>query len=302
MKQRVITAIVLLAVLALVVWQIYTPVFIFVIAFLSAVAANEIMKCAKIKNKFIITLGTIVAALVPFTSSVSIMDPWISGDIWSKVICLFPGITGFIAIIIIYLLAMLKGYKYTRYEDVAIAVMASLVVPYGFSVFGILRDKFGFECDMGVYLIFYGLICALGTDVGAQLGGMAFGKHKMSPNISPKKTVEGAVCGVITSIVLNIAAMLLYCKLGSGFNNSYGRGYMIMLICVCPIVSFLGMMGDLSASVLKRNFDVKDFGKIFPGHGGVMDRFDSSLFTLPATYLFVTLFEKIILPYIPALL
>lgn len=297
MKQRVITAIVLLAVLALVVWQIYTPVFILVIAFLSAVAANEIMKCAKIKNKFIVVLGTIVAALVPFTSSPTIMEPWISSDILSEIISIFPGITGFIAVIIIYLLAMLKGYSYTRYEDVAIAVMASLVVPYGFSVFGILRDSYGFKTDMGIYLIFYGLICALGTDVGAQLGGMAFGKHKMSPNISPKKTVEGAVCGIVTSVILNLAAMLLYNKLGTGI----GKEYMIMLLCVCPVVSFLGMMGDLSASVLKRNFDVKDFGKIFPGHGGVMDRFDSSLFTIPATYFMVTMFEKAVLAYMKTL-
>ena len=67
----------------------------------------------------------------------------------------------------------------------------------------------------------------------------------------------------------------------------------VVLLAACLPVSFLGMMGDLSASVLKRNFGVKDFGKIFPGHGGVMDRFDSSMFTLPVTYaLALTVFSK----------
>ena len=82
MKQRVITAVVLLALLAVVVWQIYTPLFIIVIAFLSAVAANEIMKCAKVSNKFIVILGTAVGAIIPFTSSENIMQPWISAGKW----------------------------------------------------------------------------------------------------------------------------------------------------------------------------------------------------------------------------
>ena len=86
MKQRVITAFALLALLALVVWRIYTPVFIVVIAFFSAVAANEIMKCAKISNKFIMYFGTAVAALIPFTSSDSIMRPLITAEKWGNII------------------------------------------------------------------------------------------------------------------------------------------------------------------------------------------------------------------------
>ena len=190
---------------------------------------------------------------------------------------------------LVLLLAMLKGYAYTTFEDVAVSVFAGALVPFGFSVFIRLRDMFQIE-QFGIYLIFYGLICALATDSGAQLAGMAFGKHKMSPNISPKKTVEGAIGGLIFSLILNAVAMILYNRLADFKMDEFA---VTVLLAACLPVSFLGMMGDLSASVLKRNFGVKDFGKIFPGHGGVMDRFDSSMFTLPVTYaLALTVFSK----------
>lgn len=280
MKQRIITALVLLLVLALVVWQINTPLFVLVIAFLSAVAANEIMRCAKISNKFILVFGTTVAAVFPFFASPKVLEPVVSADTWGLVISAVPSLVYIIAIGLIMCLAMLKGYSHTKFEDVAIAFFGSICVPFAFSVFVRLRDMFINE-QFGIYLIFFALICALGTDVGAQLGGMAFGKHKMCPNISPKKTIEGAACGIVTSIVLNAVAFLLYNRLADATLDAFGAT--VILICCVPI-SFMGMMGDLTASVLKRNFGVKDFGKIFPGHGGVMDRFDSVLFTLLLTY------------------
>lgn len=280
MKQRVITAVVLLALLAVVVWQIYTPLFIAVIAFLSAVAANEIIKCAKVQNKFLIAAGTVVGFIVPLFSSASVLEP-VPTEVWGAIISAVPTTVFVIAIVIVLLLSMLREYSITKFEDVAITFFAGIVVPYGFSTFCRLRDIAGFREQIGVYLIFYGLIAALGTDTGAQLGGMAFGKHKMCPNISPKKTVEGAVSGVITGVVLNAVAMVLYNKFAV---QPLDKTTMITLMVCAPFVSFLSMMGDLSASVLKRNFGVKDFGKIFPGHGGVMDRFDSSLFTVPITY------------------
>lgn len=281
MKQRVITAVVLLLILALVVWQINTPLFIAVIAFLSAVAANEIMRCAKVENKFILIVGTAFAAVVPFFASSKVLLPLVSEEIWGRVIDYVPPSAAIILLVLSFLLAMLKGYAYTKFEDVAVSVFASVLVPYGFSVLPRLRDMFDINEQFGIYLIFFALICALGTDSGAQLGGMAFGKHKMSPNISPKKTVEGAFCGIAFSVLLNAVAILLYNHLAKAALGSYE--ITILLVASLPI-SFMGMMGDLSASVLKRNFGVKDFGKIFPGHGGVMDRFDSSLFTLPLTY------------------
>lgn len=289
MKQRVITAVVLLALLAVVVWQINTPVLVLVIAFLAAVAANEIMRCAKVENTFIRVVATDYAACVPFFASAKALTPWVSEAVWGKVIGAVPGVVYLIALVLVLLLAMLKGYAYTTFEDVAVSVFAGALVPFGFSVFIRLRDMFQIE-QFGIYLIFYGLICALATDSGAQLAGMAFGKHKMSPNISPKKTVEGAIGGLIFSLILNAVAMILYNRLADFKMDEFA---VTVLLAACLPVSFLGMMGDLSASVLKRNFGVKDFGKIFPGHGGVMDRFDSSMFTLPVTYaLALTVFSK----------
>lgn len=289
MKQRVITAVVLLALLAVVVWQINTPVLVLVIAFLAAVAANEIMRCAKVENTFIRVVATGYAACVPFFASAKALTPWVSEAVWGKVISAVPGVVYLIALVLVLLLAMLKGYAYTTFEDVAVSVFAGALVPFGFSVFIRLRDMFQIE-QFGIYLIFYGLICALATDSGAQLAGMAFGKHKMSPNISPKKTVEGAIGGLIFSLILNAVAMILYNRLADFKMDEFA---VTVLLAACLPVSFLGMMGDLSASVLKRNFGVKDFGKIFPGHGGVMDRFDSSMFTLPVTYaLALTVFSK----------
>lgn len=289
MKQRVITAVVLLALLAVVVWQINTPVLVLVIAFLAAVAANEIMRCAKVENTFIRVVATGYAACVPFFASAKALTPWVSEAVWGKVIGAVPGVVYLIALVLVLLLAMLKGYAYTTFEDVAVSVFAGALVPFGFSVFIRLRDMFQIE-QFGIYLIFYGLICALATDSGAQLAGMAFGKHKMSPNISPKKTVEGAIGGLVFSLILNAVAIILYNRLADFKMDEFA---VTVLLAACLPVSFLGMMGDLSASVLKRNFGVKDFGKIFPGHGGVMDRFDSSMFTLPVTYaLALTVFSK----------
>lgn len=288
MKQRIITAICLLAVLAIVVWQVNTPVLVIVVAFLSAVAAGEIMRCANVQNTFIKVVGIAYAALVPFFASEKVLSPWVEAEKWSQVINFMPGVVFVIVLCLVFFLAMLKGYAYTTFEDVAVSVFASVAVPYGFSLFIRLRDMFQ-NMQLGVYLIFFALICALATDTGAQLTGMAIGKHKMSPNISPKKTVEGAIGGLITSFILNAIALTLYNLIADVPLDMNLAS--ILLICCVPI-SFMGMMGDLSASVLKRNFGIKDFGKIFTGHGGVMDRLDSTLFTLPCTYAVVLIAEK----------
>ncbi len=280
MKQRVITAVCLLAVLAVIVWQINTPALVIAVAFISAVASGEIMRCANVSNKFIKIVGIIFSACTPFFASADVMLPLISAEQWGMVIGFIPNIVFVIALCLIFLLAMLKGYSHTSFEDVAISIFASVVVPFGFSIFIRLRDMFDNE-QLGIYLIFFALICALATDTGAQLTGMAIGKHKMSPNISPKKTVEGAVGGLVFSLILNAVAIVIYNKVADAPLQT--DLWIALLVCSLP-VSFMGMMGDLSASVLKRNFNVKDFGKIFPGHGGVMDRMDSSLFTLACTY------------------
>ena len=281
MKQRLMTAAGLFVLLGVVGWQVYTPVLVVVVSIFSAIASHEIMTCAKVTNKFIKIVGTVFSFCVPFFSSASVLEPIVPAEVWYNVIYAIDHKVYVIALVFVYLLAMLKGYSHTKFEHVAISVVATVFVPFGFSMFTVLRDIEGYKTQCGIYLIFFALICALGTDSGAQLGGMAFGKTKMSPNISPKKTIEGAVCGVIFSIILNAVALVIYNKVA--LYPLLQREATIIMISA-PFISFMSMMGDLAASVLKRNFDVKDFGKILPGHGGIMDRFDSSLFTLPLTY------------------
>ncbi len=281
MKQRVLTAVVLLLVLALCIWQIFTPILTVVVAFLSAVASMEIMRCAGVKNKFIMILGTAFSAYMPFVSSPLALEGVVSEQTWGTFINFIPVKIYVVILILVFFVAMIADYGNTNFENVAISIIASVCVPWAFSAVIKLRDMFtGEYYQFGVYLIFFALIASLGTDVGAQLGGMALGKHKLCPRISPKKTVEGAICGVITSYVLNIAAFFIYRAI-TGIVPEHAL--LTILICGIPL-SIMSMFGDLTASVLKRNYGIKDFGKIFPGHGGVMDRFDSSLFTFVLTY------------------
>lgn len=281
MKQRVITAFALLALLIVVVWQIYTPFFLLVVSVFSAISAWEIMQCSKISNKFIKITGTAFAFFVPFFSTATVLEPIVKSEEWFTVINAVPRVIFIAALVVAYFLAMLKGYSHTKFEDVAIAIVASIFVPWCYSIFLMLRDILGYKTQFGIWLIFYALIAALVTDIGAQLGGMKFGKTQMSPNISPKKTVEGACCGIVLGFVANCVAFLLYNHFALVPIPKY---YAAIFLGVAPVIQFMGMMGDLTASVLKRNFGVKDFGNIFPGHGGVMDRFDSTLFTLIFTY------------------
>jgi phosphatidate cytidylyltransferase len=128
---------------------------------------------------------------------------------------------------------------------------------------------------MAVWLIF---LTAFGTDIMAFLTGRALGRHKLCPNISPKKTVEGAVGGFVGSV--------LFC-------GAFGFLLMPVLLAHCLIIGALGgvlaQLGDLTASLFKRNLGVKDYGALIPGHGGILDRFDSVLFTAPFIYYYTVL-------------
>lgn len=122
------------------------------------------------------------------------------------------------------------------------------------------------------------------TDTCAYFAGRAFGKHKLAPVISPKKTVEGSIGGIVGTAVF----MLVYGFLVGNFSSaSPGYGALAILGILCGIVS---QLGDLSMSAIKREYNIKDYGNIMPGHGGIMDRFDSVLFVAPLVYHFVGAF------------
>lgn len=282
MKQRVITGLVWGVVAVITLILISYPLMGILIAFFSAVAVHEIENVAKVKNKPIIILSVICAGLTPFL----IEYKWLDKLHISQTALI-------IAYIIILLSFMLAKYEITKFEHVAIVVFSSLAVPYALSVLLLLRDVYktfpnAYQKQHGFYFVFLALSCAWITDIFAYFIGRKFGKHKMSPKISPKKSVEGAVGGIVITAVFNFITLLVFTKF---YFAKPIMSYWV-IIPVSVVLSIIGMLGDLSASVIKRNYGEKDFGTIMPGHGGIMDRFDSCLFVFPALYAFILMIQK----------
>ena len=137
------------------------------------------------------------------------------------------------------------------------------------------------EMENGKLLVFLPFLCAWMPDTFAYFSGLLFGKHKLCPNISPKKTVEGAIGGVIGCIIITMLFGLVA-------NSVYGREVSYVLLLVLAVFcSVIAQLGDLSASLIKREYGVKDFGNLIPGHGGILDRIDSLIFVAPLVYYFL---------------
>ena len=208
----------------------------------------------------------------------------------------FLSIVGYIAAIIFYLNLHLRFIP-----DILIFVFGFMIVlmfVYVFSypkynVANIMSVFFGlfyvagmlsyiYQIRMlkgGLYLAFLIFICSWGCDTCAYCVGMLIGKHKMSPKLSPKKSIEGAVGGVVGTGLLTA----LYCYIFRAALEIDVKEIVILAIAsgVCGLIS---MVGDLTASAIKRNYDIKDYGTLIPGHGGIMDRFDSMIITAPIIY------------------
>ncbi|NLM05801.1 MAG: phosphatidate cytidylyltransferase [Tissierellia bacterium] len=160
-----------------------------------------------------------------------------------------------------------------------VRVKTSLILITGFFYIPFLLYNLAPMTKEFFWMVF---IIAFGTDTFAFVGGNLFGKHKLSPHISPKKTIEGFLTGILGALLL----VYIY---------SYFLNKEVSLAMVIPVIiaSIFGQLGDLVASKFKRSENVKDFGKIFPGHGGVLDRFDSVLFVAPVVRLFFGFFFKV---------
>ena len=135
-----------------------------------------------------------------------------------------------------------------------------------------------------VYFILLTLCFAWGGDSTAYFVGRFFGKHKLAPVVSPNKTVEGAVGGVLGSVVLGVAATAIYQAVSGRFVSltvEVNVKHYLLIAMLGVFASILGILGDLFASAIKRQVGLKDYGTIFPGHGGILDRFDSVMFVAP---------------------
>ena len=194
--------------------------------------------------------------------------------------------------IVILMALMIAKYEQTKFEEVASVIVTSIFVPYVFATLFSLRDMWitypqFFDKSYGRFFILFALLAAWLTDTFAYFTGSLLGKHKMCPNISPKKTVEGAVGGVIGAALLAAGIMVGY--ICSAITMNY-----VEVVIIALLLALISMVGDLSASVIKRNFGVKDFGNVVPGHGGVMDRFDSGLFVIAALNAIIMIYRGIL--------
>lgn len=142
-------------------------------------------------------------------------------------------------------------------------------------------EQYGFDA---VYFILLILCFAWGGDTSAYFAGRAFGRHKLAPIVSPHKTVEGAIGGVIGSMVAGLLVTFVYGLLSGRlqmFTVNINPIHYLVILGLGAVASVLGILGDLFASAVKRQVGIKDYGTIFPGHGGILDRFDSVMFIAP---------------------
>lgn len=186
---------------------------------------------------------------------------------------------------LLILLMFVYVFAYPKYEakDVMAAFFGMFYVGVMLSYVYQIRTL-----ENGLYLAFLIFICSWGCDTCAYCVGMLIGKHKMSPILSPKKSVEGAVGGVLGTALLTV----IYCLIFGGQMEMDLNGIIILAV-IAAVAGLISMVGDLCASAIKRNYDIKDYGKLIPGHGGIMDRFDSMMITAPIIYYLAILFMQV---------
>lgn len=189
---------------------------------------------------------------------------------------------------IIALLALLTVYVIRYPKDhinqVAKSIFALIYVPVMMSFIYLLR-----EFEMGEWLIWLVLISSWGADTCAYCVGKLIGKHHFS-ELSPKKTIEGCVGGIVGAALIAFGYAWF---VPEGLGEYFILDVRIMLPVVAAISALISQIGDLSASAIKRNYEVKDYGKIIPGHGGVLDRFDSVIFVAPFIYILLYVFARV---------
>ena len=133
--------------------------------------------------------------------------------------------------------------------------------------------------ENGAYIVWLIFLCSWGCDTCAYCVGVLLGKHKMAPILSPKKSVEGAIGGVCGAFLLTLLYSFIFrAQMGVSLKE------MLILGLISAVGGLISMVGDLAASAIKRNYEIKDYGTLIPGHGGILDRFDSVIITAPIIY------------------
>ena len=257
MKQRVITAIIALILFIPIVllgglWMDWLTI---------AFAVVGISEIFLMKKQILVSIDFLLALLATLVWTVP--DAFLKGMPfnWSKY-----GI--FYALIMLMLTWTVLSKNKTTFDDVGVYTIAALYIGTGFHYMAAIRNNAN-----GLVLLCYVFVVVWSTDSGAYMIGRKIGKHKLWPVISPNKTWEGSIGAVICALILSAIYVAVFAKY---FNQSQ-----IFMLGLTFVLSIIGQMGDLVESAFKRFYGVKDSGKILPGHGGILDRFDSMLFVLP---------------------
>ena len=258
MLTRILTACVLIPLLVLILIFSWTLAYPIAWAILAGVAVFELFRVFGRGKDLLLSIPAYLLALgLPFGFYFT--------SVGGKIL---------LAAILVYLLWVISVTVFRRgtfpFAEAASVYTAAVYIAVGFAALSAIRYGFG---DVGKYLCLLAFIGPWVTDTFAYFTGRFFGRHKLIPEVSPKKTVEGSIGGTVFCIVGYIVFGLVM-QFSYGFTVNYP-----MLGVAGLLVAVISQIGDLIASLIKREHGIKDYGKIFPGHGGVMDRFDSVLTT-----------------------
>jgi phosphatidate cytidylyltransferase len=265
LKKRIISAIIGILLLIFLVFAGSLPFFI-TVSTIAVIAVKEYSRMLQIKSKSLITLLSLSSVLIVFNVYL----------ISNEFNYLPYGIIFFIIIFSLYIYNLYNYEENNFIKNLSYQLFSIIYIGGGLSFAVFLRDlnRDPFLNTSALWLV---LIATWLTDSGAYFVGKKYGKKSMAPIISPNKTRAGAVGGVLITAIFIITAAFFLEVLNI---------YYIIFAFLFPVIAILG---DLFESCIKRNFGVKDTGTIIPGHGGILDRFDSFIFTAPFTYYFIIL-------------
>lgn len=263
MTTRIVSAAVAIVIAVVVLLLHNTFIFDLAIALLAAGAVYELFKAMdylKYKIQSAVCIGYAFFECVSF--------------IWlSKSKLLFLNELFFVGVLILSMcILFLKNHEEFKFGDFFLMIAVAFFVPYSFTTL-LDMNLYG---GVGLFMVILTLCGAWLADSGAYFAGTFFGKTPLCPSISPKKTVEGVLGGILTNGLIFIIIGLFYEFALDGSPINYVPLFLTGMIC-----ALIGLVGDLTASVIKRQCGIKDYGNIMPGHGGIMDRFDSVLLVAP---------------------
>lgn len=278
MAKRLISAAIAVPLAIIILFLDNSIVFLVALSAFSLLAVYEML----VATKYIVNKPIAITCMLFGTALISLFS--------FEILRPYAPSIAFLFVMILFAI-LLKMHHKIRFEEVAVMVFVSVCIPLALGTIAFFQMRFE---DHGIFYIVFLLLSVWMGDGGAYFIGSAIGKHKMAPTISPKKSWEGFFGGIVFSGISATIACFVYMWIDTIMNGhstfTINIPYMIVLSLVCSV---LGVFGDFTASIIKRQCSVKDFGKLLPGHGGVLDRFDSVLFAGPFLYLLFKLYEPI---------